>query len=119
MVMIVRGRSSAWTNSCVVPVPVKNLSDVAAIACGQRHSLAVRKDGTVWAWGKNVDGQLGDGSITQRTTPVQVSLPAGVTPTAVAAIATATRPRTTKEGRNDRMATSGATFALVSVVPRG
>ena len=41
------------------------------------HSLAVRSDGTVWAWGYNAAGQLGDASTTNATTPVQVSgLPA-------------------------------------------
>jgi len=41
------------------------------------HSL--RNDGTVWSWGSNGVGQLGDGSVTERLTPVQVSGLAGVT----------------------------------------
>jgi alpha-tubulin suppressor-like RCC1 family protein len=32
----------------------------------------VRNDGTVWAWGLNTSGQLGDGTTTQRATPVQM-----------------------------------------------
>ena len=43
------------------PVKVSELSDVAAIAAGVHHSLALRTDGTVWAWGYNGNGQLGDG----------------------------------------------------------
>jgi len=41
--------------------------------CRTSHSLAVKADGTVWAWGYNAYGQLGDGTTTQRNTPVQVS----------------------------------------------
>jgi YD repeat-containing protein len=37
------------------------------------HTIAVKTDSTVWAWGANWDGQLGDGTTTDRSTPVQVS----------------------------------------------
>lgn len=43
------------------------------IAGGSYHCLALREDGTVWAWGDNEYGQLGDGTTTQSSTPVQVS----------------------------------------------
>ena len=45
------------------PAPVVGLSDVVAISCGfgLGHSLALRRDGSVWAWGHNDAGQLGDG----------------------------------------------------------
>jgi YD repeat-containing protein len=46
---------------------------VAAVAAGTYHGLAVKNDGTVWAWGGNGDGQLGDGSTTQRLSPVPAS----------------------------------------------
>ncbi len=36
------------------------------------HALAVGRDGTVWAWGRNNDGQLGDGTRIDRATPVRV-----------------------------------------------
>ena len=52
---------------------ISGLSDVTAIAGGANHTLALKSDGTVWAWGSNFHGQLGDGSNTDRTTPVQVS----------------------------------------------
>ncbi len=47
-------------------------------AAGDRHSLRLRPDGTVWAWGSNTHGQLGDGSTTHRSAPVRVSALRGV-----------------------------------------
>ena len=35
--------------------------------------IALKNDGTVWTWGWNEYGQLGDGTTIQRTTPIQVS----------------------------------------------
>ena len=61
------------TGSSPTPVQVSSLSSVTAIAGGVDHSLALKSDGTVWAWGYNGDGQLGDGTTTNRNTPVQVS----------------------------------------------
>ncbi|MCM8768306.1 MAG: FG-GAP-like repeat-containing protein [Candidatus Omnitrophica bacterium] len=59
------------------PVKVKTLSDIKGISAGGtgvlgNHSLAVKSDGTVWAWGANSKGQLGDGTNTEKTEPVQV-----------------------------------------------
>lgn len=42
------------------------------ISAGGVHSLAAKLDGTVWAWGSNYNGQLGDGTTTDRDSPVQV-----------------------------------------------
>jgi alpha-tubulin suppressor-like RCC1 family protein len=41
------------------PVKVQGLTDVVQVAAGARHSLALRRDGTVWAWGNNDRGQVG------------------------------------------------------------
>ena len=49
------------------------------------HALAILSDGSVWAWGDNDEGQLGDGTTTTATLPVRVLVPRGVTFTAVAA----------------------------------
>jgi hypothetical protein len=43
-----------------------------AIGCGFYHSLALRSDGTVWGWGYNNHGQLGDGSTSDHWTPIPV-----------------------------------------------
>ena len=48
------------------------LTNVRAVGAGYYHSLAVKVDGTVWTWGWNVYGQLGDGTTTDRTTPNRV-----------------------------------------------
>ncbi len=44
------------------PVQVRQLNKVTAIAAGARHSLALRADNTVRAWGDNSYGQLGNGT---------------------------------------------------------
>ncbi len=43
-------------------------------------SLAMGSDGNAYAWGSNKNGRLGDGTTTQRTTPVKVSKPANTPP---------------------------------------
>jgi alpha-tubulin suppressor-like RCC1 family protein len=52
---------------------VPGLAGVIQVAGGCNHSLALRSDGTVWAWGGNAAGQLGDGTLTGHTTPVRVT----------------------------------------------
>jgi alpha-tubulin suppressor-like RCC1 family protein len=60
------------------PVQVSNLTDVVSVAAGHAHSLALKSDGTLWVWGGNEHGELGDGTTVQRNTPVRVSSLAGV-----------------------------------------
>ena len=55
-----------------VPGPVPGLTGVSAVAAGARHTLALKGDGTVWSWGSNGSGQLGDGSTVTRKVPVRV-----------------------------------------------
>ena len=52
---------------------VNGITDVVAIAAGDFHSLALTSDGTVWAWGGNNRGQLGNPGLVQSATPVQVA----------------------------------------------
>ncbi|WP_027086007.1 carboxypeptidase regulatory-like domain-containing protein [Cohnella panacarvi] len=48
------------------------LTDAIAVESGDSHVLAIRRDGTVWAWGSNSSGQLGISSESPSTVPVQV-----------------------------------------------
>jgi alpha-tubulin suppressor-like RCC1 family protein len=52
---------------------------VQAVSAGYNFSVALRADGTVWACGANANGQIGDGTTTQRTSFVQVGGLTGVT----------------------------------------
>lgn len=56
------------------PLRISGLSDVAAIAAGAGEGYALRSDGTVWAWGLNNVGQLGNGKTTDSWKPVQVNV---------------------------------------------
>lgn len=55
------------------PVRVPALSGVRQLSVGTYHSLALTNAGTVLAWGYNNRGQLGDGTLTSRMTPMPVS----------------------------------------------
>jgi len=68
------GSGSASPGYRPTPAPVVGLADVVAVSCGfgPGHSLALRRDGSVWAWGYNNAGQLGDGTNTARLAPVVV-----------------------------------------------
>ena len=53
--------------------PIKVDTNVwTSVACGGSHTIAIKYDGTLWGWGYNNSGQLGDGTGTQRTAPVQI-----------------------------------------------
>jgi alpha-tubulin suppressor-like RCC1 family protein len=60
-----------------VKLPSRSLGNVIAVAAGWGHSLALKADGTVWAWGENDGGQLGNGSTTSNSLPTQVRGPRG------------------------------------------
>src|SRR6185369_1511285 len=54
--------SGTTDGSLHTPTNVNGLNDVTAVASGLYHTLALRNDGTVWSWGANSNGQLGNGS---------------------------------------------------------
>ncbi|MBI2257907.1 MAG: T9SS type A sorting domain-containing protein [Flavobacteriia bacterium] len=62
-----------------IPLLVSNLTEIIAVTAGSNHTLALKNDGTVWSWGFNAYGQLGDGTNTNRNIPVQISNLTGIT----------------------------------------
>ena len=60
------------TRNRYIPVPVAGLTHATDVTVGTAHACARRDDGSVWCWGANGGGQLGDASVIARSTPVQV-----------------------------------------------
>ena len=60
-------------------INVGTIGAVTAVAAGDSHSLAVLIDGSVWAWGDNSEGELGNGSTTSSSIPGVVNGVSGVT----------------------------------------
>ena len=56
------------------PVPVTALgSDVVQVTVGYSYTCALKRDATIWCWGKNGSGQLGNGTTTDSATPTQTT----------------------------------------------
>ena len=53
-------------------IPMKIMDDVSAVCCGQYSAAAIKKDGSLWMWGRNREGQLGTGSTRDSNIPVKV-----------------------------------------------
>ena len=73
------------TNDSSIPVQVVTdsgapLDNIVGIAAGRAHTVALRSDGTVWSWGGNWSGQLGDGTTTNHWVAVAVALPLSPSP---------------------------------------
>jgi len=56
-----------------IPVVVPNLAGVTEIAAGQHHTCALLGTGAVRCWGSNDFGELGDGTLVGKSSPVAVS----------------------------------------------
>jgi len=61
--------------------PVKIMDDVTAVSIGsggawgvdRMHTVAIKTDGSLWGWGSNMYGQLGDGTTENRYYPVRIA----------------------------------------------
>jgi cysteine-rich repeat protein len=66
-----------------VPVPVSVVSDGQHLAVGANHTCVVRSDTSLWCWGLNSQGRLGDGTVNASAAPVPVTGHSGVTAVAL------------------------------------
>ena len=89
MLTIYRGklRLLAMTGAALsLTATLTGLAGLAGALTGaSTASAAPLPNGTAYSWGANFDGQFGDGTTTNRTSPVPVHLPAGATVKAIAA----------------------------------
>jgi alpha-tubulin suppressor-like RCC1 family protein len=57
------------TSSPITPISGE-ATNWKQVSCGYRFTLAIKTDGTLWAWGKNNVGQLGNSTITNTSSPI-------------------------------------------------
>ena len=79
------GNGTTTNSNTAVTITLPSGVSSTAIAGGQSHSLAAASNGKLYAWGYNGSGQLGNSTTNSSSTPVTVTLPSGVSPTAMAA----------------------------------
>lgn len=64
-------------NDVALPAQIGGLADVTGIAVCRNYSgcgAALKRDGSVWTWGNNQSGQLGDGARSNRSTPAKIAV---------------------------------------------
>ncbi|WP_169734138.1 IPT/TIG domain-containing protein [Hamadaea tsunoensis] len=79
------GDATGLPHHTPVAIPLPGGVSAVAVAAGNESSYAIGDDGHLYAWGYNSQGDLGDGTTTDRSTPGVVPLPAGVRAVAVTA----------------------------------
>ncbi len=68
------GNNSSLGFGVGVSSPVQEITQSTwkHVSAGDRHTIAIKTDGTLWAWGANYNGQLGNNTTVARSSPVQV-----------------------------------------------
>ena len=70
--VIAMGLVAVWVPATDVSAEGRVDGAGMTVSNGNLHTMAIRADGSLWAWGANSDGRLGDGTITNRHTPVRI-----------------------------------------------
>lgn len=69
------GSSGGVPNSySFIPIQIGIETDWVKVSTGVNYTVALKANGTLWAWGQNDHGQLGDGTFTNRASPVQIGV---------------------------------------------
>lgn len=58
----------------LIPFQLKELNHITQISSGYSHTLALSSDGTVWVWGENSYGQLGNGDTENQLIPIEIKV---------------------------------------------
>ncbi|HRU45471.1 MAG TPA: chromosome condensation regulator RCC1, partial [Spirochaetota bacterium] len=56
------------------PVQIGSSTDWASVSCGISHTVAIKSNGSLWAWGYNNSGRLGDGTTANKSSPIQIGV---------------------------------------------
>ncbi|MCL2608119.1 MAG: Ig-like domain-containing protein, partial [Methanomassiliicoccaceae archaeon] len=60
------------TGTATVTATIYENYKFLTVSTGNGHTMAIKEDGTLWAWGSNSSGQLGDGTNIERLSPIQM-----------------------------------------------
>ena len=69
------GKLGDGTTDRTIPsrmTPEKIMDGVKAVSTGVNHSMAIKTDGSLWTWGSNSRGQLGDGTTEHSAVPMKI-----------------------------------------------
>ena len=66
------GQNSTADPSLSSPVQIGALTNWSQLSSGGLHKSSIKTDGTLWAWGANLQGRLGDNTVDNRSSPIQV-----------------------------------------------
>jgi alpha-tubulin suppressor-like RCC1 family protein len=61
------------TTRRTTPARIGTDTNWAYVFAGDRYTIAIKTDGSLWAWGRNENSQLGDGTQTTRYSPIQIA----------------------------------------------
>ncbi|MBI5528687.1 MAG: hypothetical protein HY897_20340 [Deltaproteobacteria bacterium] len=68
------GDGEQYYGSFFAPIRVGNDSDWIMSSSGEQHSCAIKNNGTLWCWGRNYFGQVGNGTTQKQTAPVLIEV---------------------------------------------
>ncbi len=79
------GNGNGWDQ----PTPIKVFENFVDLSSGKEHTIALATDASLWAWGRNMEGEYGTGNTSYSTTPVSAANLADITAVAAGGYFTA------------------------------